>query len=183
MIFRKKKKPEPFALDAGEWRCSTCGKWHRGLPLDYAFDYPETYLGLTDEERSRAFINSDLCAIEAHKWFFIRGVIEIRILGTDRTFMYGVWSSLSEKNYRFVVDHGKGRELEEVPPMFGWLNSRISIYPETFNLKTNVHLRSGGIRPSIELEPTDHPLAVEQRSGITVERVQQIVAQIMHTSS
>ncbi len=33
-----------------------------------------------------------------------------------------------------------------------------------------------GIRPSIELEPTDHPLAKEQRDGITWERVLQINA-------
>jgi hypothetical protein len=31
-----------------------------------------------------------------------------------------------------------------------------------------------GTRPHIELEPTDHPLAVEQRRGITVARVIEI---------
>jgi hypothetical protein len=32
-----------------------------------------------------------------------------------------------------------------------------------------------GVRPSVELEPTDHELAVEQRRGITMERAWQIV--------
>lgn len=41
----------------------------------------------------------------------------------------------------------------------------------TENLKTRVHLRDNGVRPYIELEPTNHPLAVEQRPGIAVERV------------
>jgi hypothetical protein len=32
------------------------------------------------------------------------------------------------------------------------------------------------VRPYIELEPTDHPLAVEQRNGISVDRVAEIYA-------
>ena len=44
-----------------------------------------------------------------------------------------------------------------------------------------VHLRDDGVRPYIELEPTDHPLAVEQRSnGITVDRVAEILAYYEH---
>jgi len=49
------------------------------------------------------------------------------------------------------------------------------------NLKTLVHLRSGGLRPFIELEPTDHPLAVEQRNGISMTRVEEI-ASLLHRS-
>jgi hypothetical protein len=48
------------------------------------------------------------------------------------------------------------------------------------NLKARIHLRDDGVRPYIELEPTDHPLAIEQRLGISVERVAEIYAQIMH---
>jgi hypothetical protein len=48
------------------------------------------------------------------------------------------------------------------------------------NLKTMVHLRDNGTRPFIELEPTQHPLAVEQKTGITAERVAEIYAQVVH---
>jgi hypothetical protein len=48
------------------------------------------------------------------------------------------------------------------------------------NLKTRVHLRDHGIRPLIELEPTEHPVAVEQREGISVARVSEIYAQMVH---
>jgi hypothetical protein len=30
------------------------------------------------------------------------------------------------------------------------------------------------------LEPTDHPLAVEQRTGITLDRVREIATAVMH---
>jgi hypothetical protein len=37
-----------------------------------------------------------------------------------------------------------------------------------------------GERPLLELEPTDHPLAVHQREGIPFERLREIVAGAMH---
>lgn len=65
------------------------------------------------------------------------------------------------------------------PRRGGWLNVRLP-YPDTFNMKTNLHLRDDGQDPLVELEPTDHPLAVEQRNGITVDRVAEIYAREMH---
>jgi hypothetical protein len=65
------------------------------------------------------------------------------------------------------------------PPKFGRLCNNISLYPTTLNLKSHLHLRGGGSRPSIELEPTDHPLAIEQRRGISVERVEEIAAALL----
>ena len=61
-------------------------------------------------------------------------------------------------------------------PFFGWINTRLPDYPDTINLKALVHLRQGGLRPAIELEPTDHPLAVEQRKGLSHERAAAICA-------
>ncbi|MFY0477001.1 hypothetical protein [Achromobacter marplatensis] len=42
------------------------------------------------------------------------------------------------------------------------------------------HLCDGGIRPFIELKATRHPLAVQQRERVTVERVAEIYAMLMH---
>lgn len=50
----------------------------------------------------------------------------------------------------------------------------------TLNLKTHVHTRPVGERPCVELEPTDHPLAVEQRTGITLDRVLKIATAVLH---
>lgn len=35
--------------------------------------------------------------------------------------------------------------------------------------------RGKGLRPTIELEPTDHPFAVDQREGILLEQAWRIV--------
>ncbi|WP_412543093.1 DUF2199 domain-containing protein [Longispora sp. K20-0274] len=75
-----------------------------------------------------------------------------------------------------------GREAE--PPYFGWLSTELGLYtPSTINLKTNLHTRPVGQRPLIELEPTDHPLAVEQRCGITRARVQEFAESLLHPES
>jgi hypothetical protein len=72
---------------------------------------------------------------------------------------------------------GSGRENE--PPYFGWLSTPVPGYPDTVNLKTRAH-SSLGNRPFIELESTNHPLAVEQRDGITMQRVFEIAEYIEH---
>ncbi|MFQ6227966.1 DUF2199 domain-containing protein [Nocardia sp. NPDC002869] len=65
----------------------------------------------------------------------------------------------------------------------GWLTTDLSAYsPTTLNLKTRLHTRPVGERPFIELEPTDHPLAVEQRTGITRDRVHEIAEAMLHTT-
>ena len=72
-----------------------------------------------------------------------------------------------------------GRENQ--PPYFGWLSTELPLYqPSTLLLKTHVHARPVGQRPLIELEPTEHPPAVEQRTGITLARVQQIAETLIH---
>ena len=73
-------------------------------------------------------------------------------------------------------------DVENEPPFFGWLNTSLpnEIYPETLSLKTNVYLKNNNLRPFVHLEPTEHPLAIEQRTGITMERVKEIAEIIMH---
>ena len=79
-------------------------------------------------------------------------------------------------------EHDEASELtDELCIIGGELSTTLPLYvPPTLNLKTHVHTRPVGVRPLIELEPTDHPLAVEQREGITTQRVEEIAAQLLH---
>lgn len=110
--------------------------------------------------------------------FFIRGCVEIPIVGHHEKFIWGVWASLSESNFKRVLDLWSADVADE-PPMFGWLCNNVSQYPPTIGLKTNVHLRPNNLRPAIIVEPTDHPLAVDQRQGITLDKVEKLVAALM----
>ena len=108
--------------------------------------------------------------------FLVRGRIEIPVLdGDGEVFSWGVWVSLSAPNFARAMElwDTPGREAE--PPYFGWLSTELPGYtPGTLLLKTNVHTRRVGQRPLVEVEPTEHPLAVEQRTGITLARVREI---------
>jgi hypothetical protein len=127
-----------------------------------------------------SLLESDVCIIKGEH-HFVRGTIEIPVIGADTTFSWGAWVSLSGTNFKKMLDliSAEGRENEA--PYFGWLSTELPVYgTSTLNLKTHVHTRPVGLRPTIELEPTDHPLAVEQRKGITRERVREIAEQILH---
>ncbi|MEV0097296.1 DUF2199 domain-containing protein [Streptomyces sp. NPDC050738] len=115
---------------------------------------------------------------------FVKGLIEIPVIGTDDVFSWGVWVSLGGESFSRAADlwNTDGRETEE--PYFGWLTSDLAAYPTTtLNLKTHVHTRPVGERPFVELAPTDHPLAVEQRMGITLARVREIAASALHSGA
>ena len=165
------------------FQCSCCGKFHEGLPLDYGAQFPDYYFEIpSDDREKRIRVNEDFCVVD-NEFFFIRGCIEIPILETDDFFVWGVWCSLSEKSFNRVTELSEVADVEDEPPFFGWLNTSLpnNIYPETLNLKTNVHLKNNNLRPFVQIQPTEHPLAVEQQNGITVERVKEIAEIIMHS--
>lgn len=171
---RKRKKP------ARGFKCRGCGQWHDELPLHYGAEAPLPYEDVPEDERPiRCELTRDLCVID-DKHFFIVGNLEIPVLGHDEAFSWDVWTSLSRTN--FVRAHQVWEDPNRVnePPYFGWLSTRLPGYPDTFLLKTHVHTRELGRRPFVELEPTDHPLAVEQRTGITWDRVQEIAELVLH---
>ena len=160
------------------FHCTTFGKWHDEFPFDFVAEVPDMAYDIPPSEyESRVVGNSDFFVID-NQYYFARGIIEIPILGDDRTFNWGVWVSLSEKNFKRMTELLQLAEREKEPAYFGWLCTALP-YPEpTPNLKTMVHTQSAGLRPKIELEPTSHPLAIEQKQGIIVKRVQQIVEQL-----
>ena len=154
------------------YRCSTCGKQHEGLP-DIGIDKPDWYSTVPDDQIDlRTELTSDTCIID-NKDFFIRGVIEIPILDCPESFGFGVWVSQRRENFYTYLDK---YDSDEIGPFFGWLATRINYYEEeTLSLKTMAHFRGGGRRPSIEVEPTEHQLALDQRNGITLEKAWEIV--------
>ena len=159
------------------WTCRCCGKQFDTLPLDFACKAPDHWFDIPESGREgRRKLDSDLCVID--KDMFVRGRLEIPVIGRDVHFVWGLWVSVSEESFMRILElwNASAIEIEKEAPKFGWLCNNISLYPPTMGLKTNLHLRSGGPRPSIELEPTDHPLAIEQRHGISPKRVEEIAA-------
>ena len=169
------------------YTCNTCGQYHDGLPFSYGSLAPDIVLSMNEkEQRKRVFLSTDQCEVKGQKLFdekhyFILGNIDIPIIGAEEIFRWSVWVSLSKTNYERTCKLWDTEGREKEPPYFGWLCTSLPVYdPSTINLKTHVHTNPVGVRPFIELEPTDHPLAVEQRNGITLARVQEIAEIILH---
>lgn len=161
------------------FKCHTCAETHVGMPT-FGAARPLSYYAVPEEEReSRCRCGSDTCVID-EEFFFVRGCIEIPVHGYGDPFVWGVWVSLSKDNFEKWSAAFEESRRSHIGPFFGWLDAMLKPYPETANLKTRVHLRNDGVRPFIELEPTDHPLAVEQRTGIDVTRVSEIYSIMVH---
>jgi len=162
-----------------EFTCSSCGEVHRGMPA-FGNSAPLSYFVIPQEERnSRCKLTENDCVIDGDS-YFIQGCIEIPVHGETEPFSWGVWVSLSETSYQQWLKCFRLNKRSNIKPFFGWLDAWLKPYPDTMDLKTRVHLRDGGIRPFIELEPTDHPLAVEQREGISIQRVTELYIKMFH---
>lgn len=160
--------------------CSRCGKYHDEPPLSYGFTAP-AYWSQEYTADPDSGLDEELCVIR-NEHFFILGNIDIPIAGEDGVFSWTAWVSLSQQNFARAVDLWSTSGRESEPHYFGWLSTELPVYAphSTLQLKTHVHTQPVGERPVIELEPTDHPLAVEQRTGITRDRIRQIAEQVMH---
>jgi len=159
------------------WKCTSCEEWHHGPILDVTHDAPhywrEEYPRKTPPGSSqKTFLNEDYCQIDDD--YFVRGIIQLPIVGTDQHFCWGVWGSLSSANFDAVIEKGESSEGAKLPRMFSWLSTRIAEYPDTLNLKMFARIQKPGARPFFELEPADHPLAHEFHEGITPARVREL---------
>lgn len=154
------------------YRCSVCGEIHHDLP-HIAMDKPDHWWDVPEEEREqRIELTSDTCIID-NEDYFIRGVIEIHVHDYPNDFGFGVWVSQKRENFFTYLDNF---DSGGIGPFFGWLCTRIAYYKEdTLLLKTMAHFRANNQRPSIELEETNHPLSIDQRNGITLDRAWEIV--------
>ena len=79
-----------------------------------------------------------------------------------------------------VVELWNDPKIVEEPPYFERLSNNIPICPSALDLKLRLRSKDVKDRPFFEFEQTDHPLVVEQRVGITQERIEEIAAQMTH---
>jgi hypothetical protein len=164
-----------------EFTCSCCSKVHQGVP-SFGVDAPMYFYQVPENERDeRTFLSSDTCVID-DKDFFIKGCLEMPVLGCDDLFSFNAWVSLSETNFFKFQDLLDVEEREHHEPMIGWFSTWIYPFEDTEKLIAKIHFRNNGIRPFLELQPTEHPLALAQKNGITKEKIQEIYEHYVHGS-
>jgi hypothetical protein len=164
------------------YRCATCSESHSGLPMSFAANFPDMYANMKEDERdAHTTIGFDQCIID-QKWFFIRGCLEIPIVGHNEPFLWGVWASVRQEVFDEISDCWEQQGRESLHgPFKGRLDNSLKVYPETLNLKVNILLQSVGTRPLFIVEEAEHPLAIEQKFGITLEAAMELASLLLHT--
>jgi hypothetical protein len=171
--------PRWLALKKGKTMCAGCGEIHSGL-FDLASPKPDYWSDGDEPQPNGAVLNSqhvltgDLCIINGGH-YFVRAVLRLPIIGLpNESFGYGVWAALSKENFDlYLAEFDEGLK-NNVGPWPGWLSNAIVGYPDTMNMKCKVYPQPLRKRPLIHLDDSDHPLAVEQIEGVTLDRLFEI---------
>ena len=168
---------------AGEgFRCGGCGAWHSQLPMAFHIQGPDAWSRKLKRVKG-CELGSDQCVIRDEE-FFVRGLICVPVAGLEEPFEFGVWVSLTEEDIMRMTDawYTPGRETW-MPPLPGQLANNIVSFDEpTLGLRVLLHTREVGLRPHIEVIDDGHPLAAEQREGISHEALVQRVGQLLHVA-
>lgn len=153
---------------------------HESLPMSFAAEFPDMYANMNRDQRdTRAIIGSDQCIID-QTWFFIRGCLEVPVVGSGEPFLWGLWASVREEVFDEIEDCWQLEGRESRGPFKGRLANSLAEYPPTLNLKLKLVLQPVGTRPLFFIEESDHPLAIEQASSISHARAMGLAAMALH---
>jgi hypothetical protein len=153
-------------------KCKCCGKELGEFTLDIAYEMPDIVWSIPKEERKeKAKFNTDLCQYKGKN--YLRGIAYIPIQGTDTNFGWGLWVEVNEDTFQKYLEVYEVDASKE-PPVEGFLANTPPDYEDTNTLKVKIQFSSPTERPIIVLEPSEHKLALEQKHGISIERVHEL---------
>ena len=161
-----------------KFHCEACGQDHDLSNVAIALQRPYHYFEVPEKERaSRIKINDDLCSIDG-KLFLIRGVLQIPIKGTDGTFDWGLWALIDRSDFDRYLKLWDVEIDPDEPPMPGLLSGNPPGYPEANLTDLTIHLQSGGQRPLFKVVDSDQQLAIDQREGISFEKIHPLIEKL-----
>jgi hypothetical protein len=160
------------------FQCRSCGERHDELPMAFHADEPRDWAMIPEAERdTRGLLGSDQCELDEQR--FMRGLIRVPVENVEDPLEWGVWFELSRQSYdRFASQWTtEGRERE--PLHDGALATQLPLYPDTIGVPVKIRTRPVGERPLVEVQGA-HPLALEQKHGISKARLEELWAFLLH---
>lgn len=181
---RRKGSAALEALKGASWRCAGCGLDHVGM-FDLAAAAPDYWEGPSDYEPNAAlrldgdFLSEDFCVIGGEN-FFVRCVFQIPVHGLESRFGFGIWSTLSRRNFEIYLEGFDDGDYPDRGPWSSWFSNELRVFSGSCGQLCWMHPREERQRPYLCLDDPDHPLALAQRDGITAERVLDLYAAYGH---
>lgn len=170
--FKKPKHPDY------SYTCKCCGKVYDTMPLCFGGNLPPYYYSVPENEREdRIELKESLCVIDDH--FFHRGRITIPIIDHHEDLLFNVWTTISRQNFEIRNTLWNDPERVNQQPYFGYLQTEIPTFDNTFNLQVIAIENKIGLIPSIEILDESHPLYLHQQNGITFAHATSIVQTIL----
>ena len=162
------------------FRCSQCGNEHTGVPLAWGPNVPDAVGPIPPADwRSRVSLSGDDCVIDRSS-YYVRGCIDLRIHGTRDVFRWLVWVHVDRRGYVYTISPWRRLLRLCHPPYDAKLDTALPYEPPTAHLPVEVRSAGPGFRPTVVLTELAHPLAIEQREGIPLERAYELAGMMLH---
>jgi hypothetical protein len=173
-------------LLANGFTCATCGERHTGL-FDIAFDYPDQWTGPTEKQpngvvrfahqEGRDILSEDFCLMGEHR--FVRAIIPLPLAGTDESFAFGVWGTLSQARFLEYVELFDTAHAGRMAAAFSWLSNQL---PGASHEPVQAQLlaQDDRQRPILRITDEAHPFFRAQIEGLSCDDLLKIYATYGH---
>jgi hypothetical protein len=166
--------------------CSSCKERHVGV-FDVAYSCPVYWTQSEDRQpdeavqaalaEGRDILTKNFCLEGEH--YYVRCIIPFNIQGSEETFAFGVWGSLSAASFRKYLDDFFAPSPTPMDPAFSWLSNQLPGSDDR-PYKCRLHPQKGDKRPVLEIGEEDHPFYAAQLEGLTVDKLLEIYASTGH---
>jgi hypothetical protein len=158
-------------------RCATCGEEHELLAMEPSYAWPDAYYEVPKKQRKYLtnFSKDDgriRNADDTERRHFLRVLLSVPIHGEEHDVAWGLWVEVSDADWERAYDLWDDPKQGDEPPFPARLANALRGYEGTVGLPGRVRLTSPTTAPLFEFDPeVDHPLAREQRAGVSRDRV------------
>ncbi|UPG93315.1 DUF2199 domain-containing protein [Luteibacter aegosomatissinici] len=143
---------------------------HDSELFELAYHRPDAVVAMDDDERAqRVRESNDICRIDNAR-FFLRGILPLPVHDRADGYMLGVWVEVSEGSFSRIHKLWTDPDQADEPAFDATLANEVRHHPGSLGLAVTLQLTGPTTRPSVFLVDDGHPLAVEQREGISFHR-------------
>ncbi len=182
--------PRWNAFNSQGFACS-CGERHVG-PFPIHLHHPVGWIGADTYEDDNAlrmdgdFLSSNFCVLGG-KFFAMRMRLPVQLRGAEPTvFLYTVWASMDRVDFESFANAARTGKHAQDFRVSARLVNRVGGYPDTYNLTGSAFQQLDGSPPALLIHGlqagpnNQHPLLLEQRDGIGVDRMLELFAAYNH---